>query len=147
MTHAIVEPNEELAVMLLAAGHDEKELRRHAGFSSIRAARDFANRADTKAEVERAVEASRQRLGIKSLACLEQMIDNESTTGRDRVAALRTGLEVSGLLRKDLRRSEARLPHDLSAEELSVMIEQTRAELAARLAKLADQPAALISSS
>jgi len=144
MSQVIAEPNEELGVMLLATGHDEKALRRHAGFPSIRAARAFANRMDTKAEVRRAVDARTLRVGAKGLAAIEYMLDSDSTDGRTRVAAARTALEVAGFLRKDVRVSEPKLPHDLSAAELSVMIEETRAELAARMAKLPRRPPALV---
>lgn len=147
MSQVVTEPNEELAVMLLAAGHDEKALRRHAGFPSLRAARDFASRSDIRAEVERAVEGRRRRLGVKSLAALEQMLDNESTDGRTRVAAARTGLEAAGVLRKDALSAERKLTRELSVAELNQLIAQTREELERAEAAVRPQPAALISSS
>jgi hypothetical protein len=143
MSQVVTDPDTDLAVLLLAAGYDEKALKRHAGFATLRAARDFASRSDTKAEVRRSVEVRALRVGVKGLASIEHLLDSESTDGRTRVAAARTALEVAGFLRKDSRPADPRLPHDLSAAELSVMIEETRAELAARLAKR-DQTIALI---
>jgi len=143
MSRVVTEPNEELAVMLLAAGHDEKALRRHAGFPSIRAARAFASRADTKAEVSRAVEARAMRVGVKGLATIEQVLDSDSTDGRTRVAAARTALEFAGLLRQSARLSPEDQYRALSTEQLGVLIEQTRAELAGKLSKYSSQPAAL----
>lgn len=150
MTQVVAEPNEELAVMLLAAGHDEKVLRRHAGFTSLRAARDFANRSDTRAEVSRAVEARAMRVGVKGLACIEQMLDSDSTDGRTRVAAARTALEFAGLLRRSAHLSPEEKYRALSATELSALIQQTKAELAERTARRAvsgGQPVAAIASS
>lgn len=144
MSHIVAEPNTELAVLLLIAGHDEKVLRRHAGFPSLRAARDFANRSDTMAEVERAVETRRLRIGIKSLAVIEQLLDSDATDGRTRVAAARTGLEAGGILRKDWRSLERKLTRELSVPELNQLIAQTRAELERAEAAARRQPVALI---
>jgi len=146
MSQVIVERNEELAVMLLAAGHDEKALRRHAGFPSLRSARDFANRSDIKSEVRRAVEASAIRVGIKGLRTIEQVLDSETTDGRTRVAAARTALEVAGFLGKDALAAEKKLPRELTAAELDVLIGETRAELERALARVGSgaQPVAVI---
>jgi hypothetical protein len=134
MSQVVEEPNEELAILLLAAGHDEHELKKHAGFATLRAAREFAGRSDTRTEVSRAVDARATRVGIKGLASIEQMLDCESTDGRTRVAAARTALEFAGMLRRVAHVS----PHDkyaaLSAAELSALIEKTKAELAERIA-------------
>jgi hypothetical protein len=143
MSQVIAEPNAELAVLLLAAGHDEKVLRRHAGFASLRDARVFANRADTKTEVSRAVDARAMRVGIKGLATIEQMLDSESTDGRTRVAAARTALEFAGLLRKGAHLSPIDQYRGLSGQELDALIIQTRAELAEKLAKFSSQPATI----
>jgi hypothetical protein len=147
MSQVVAVPNAELAVMLLAAGHDEKALRRHAGFASLRDARNFANNPETQAEVRRAVEPRKMRVGIKSLATIEQLLDSENTDGRTRVSAARAGLEVAGLLDKASRSTETRLPRELSVAELTMMIEQTRAELEASLARRPSQPATLVASS
>jgi hypothetical protein len=136
MTSVTNEPNEELAFLLLAAGHDERELKRHAGFPSLRAAREFASRSDTKAEVSRAVDARAMRVGIKGLTSLEQLLDSESTDGRTRVAAARTALEFAGLLRKGAHLSPEDRYRSLSAEELGVLIAKTKAELDERTACL-----------
>jgi hypothetical protein len=134
MSHATAKLNVELAVMLLAAGHDEKALRQHAGFASLRDVREFASRSDTKAEVRRAAEARGLRVGIKGLASIEQILDSESTDGRTRVAAARTALEVAGFLGKEPLLSEKKATRELSVAELNAMIEATRAELQARIA-------------
>ncbi len=149
MSQAVTEPNTELAILLLAAGHDEKALRRHAGFATRRDARDFASRADTKAQVSQETEARAQRVGIKGLATIELMLDSDSTDGRTRVAAARTALEVAGFLRKDAMASETKLLRELSVPELSAMIEHTRSELerAEARVRVRGQPAALIASS
>lgn len=146
MSQVVAEPNEELAVMLLVAGHDEKVLRRHAGFPSVRAARDFANRSDTRAEVKRAVEVRATRVGIKGLSTIEQLLDSEATDGRTRVAAARTALEVAGFIGKDSLVAEKKLPRELSAAELNVLIAETRAELERAQARARVQPVATIAS-
>jgi hypothetical protein len=147
MSQVVTEPDTELAVMLLAAGHDEKALWRHAGFASLRDARNFANLLDTRAEVERVVEADRRRLGIKSMREIEKLLDSENTDGRMRVSAARLGLEAAGFLDKAPRSTETKLPREYSVAQLTVMIEATRAELEARIAMQSGQPAALIASS
>lgn len=146
MTDIIVEPNEELAIILLAAGQDEKALRELAGFPSVRAARAFANRPDIKAEVTRAVDARGTRVGVKGLATLEQILDSPSTDGRTRVAAVRTALEFAGHLRRGSRASVEDQYRGLSVEELRVLIDQTRAELGGRMANVSGQPPALSAS-
>lgn len=144
MTKLVAEPDEELAVWLLAAGHDERDLRRKAGFASVRDARAFAARADVRAEVQREAEARVRRLGLKGMSNLEDLLDSDSTDGRTRVAAARTAMEVGGLLRRDARASEVKQLRELSAAELSELIEETRADLERRLAARALDQARLI---
>lgn len=146
MSHVVAEPNEELAIMLLADGHDEKELRRHAGFASLRDARAFAARPDVRAEVQRAADARARRLGLKAMNSLEGLLDSDSTDGRTRVAAARTAMEVGGLLRRDARVSETKHLRELTAAELSDLIEETRADLERRVAAHALHQARLIAS-
>jgi len=151
MSQVVAEPNEELAILLLAAGHDEHELRKHAGYPSLRAAREFASRSDTRSEVSKAVEARAARVGIKGLAAIEQMLDSDLTDGRTRIAAARTALEFAGMLRKGAQPSPEDKYRSLSAPELSVLIAQTKAELAERTARRApsdsSHPVTVIASS
>jgi hypothetical protein len=135
MSQVVAEPNEDLAILLLAAGHDERGLKRHAGFASLRAAREFVSRADTKTEVSRAVDARAMRVGIKGLATIEQLLDSASTDGRTRVAAARTALEFAGLLRKGAHLSPEDRYRALSPTELQALIVQTKTELAERTAR------------
>jgi len=147
MSQVVVEPNEELAILLLAAGHDEHELRKHAGFPSLRAAREFAGRSDIRTEVSRDVDARAMRVGIKGLVSIEQLLDSDSTDGRTRVAAARTALEFAGMLRKGAHLSPEDQYRALSPTELEALIAQTKAELAARTARLEAsnaQPVAVI---
>ena len=150
MSQVVAEPNEELGILLLAAGHDEHELKKHAGFPSLRAARAFASRPDTRAEVSKAVEARAMRVGIKGLASIEQMLDSESTDGRTKAAVARTALEFAGMLRKGGQVSPEEKYRALSAPELAVLIAQTKAELAERTARRiasdTAQPVAVIAS-
>jgi hypothetical protein len=136
MNALLKQPNVELAIVLLADGHDAKLLRKHCGFPSHRAARDFMNASDTRSAVRELVRERAGRLGIKSLRRLEQLVDDENVEARVAVAAARTGLEVGGLLHKD-----AAVPiknmSDLSVAEINELIAQTKRELEAALRRQA----------
>src|SRR5436190_20723934 len=138
-------PDTELAVALIAEGHDAHFLRQHAGFATLRDAREFMARSDTKVEVRRQVGERTSRLGFKSMAALEQLLDSDSTDGRTRVAAARTGLEVAGLMRRDQPLSDKVL-RELTVPELAALIEQTKSEIERLRTKVLSrsQPVALI---
>lgn len=141
------EPDSDLAVALIAEGHDARYLREHAGFGTLRDAREFMARSETKAAVRRQIEERSSRLGLKSMAALERLLDSDSTDGRTRVAAARTGLEVAGLMRREQPLSDKEL-RELTVPELAVLIEQTKAEIERLQSKAMsrNQPVALISS-
>lgn len=68
------------------------------------------------------------------MVCLEQILSTPQTDLRAQVLAIRTGLEVSG----DLKRENAaptKSVRELSAEELGELIAATQAELDARLGR------------
>jgi hypothetical protein len=148
MSLIATEPDSELAVVLIAEGHDAHFLREHAGFATVRDARVFMARSEIKAEVGRLVEEARSRLGFKSVATLERLLDSDSTDGRTRVAAARTGLEIAGLMRRDQPLSGKAL-RELTVPELAELIEHTKSEIERLQAKVRSrsQPVALIASS
>lgn len=115
-------------MQLLADGHDVRALRRFAGFQNLREARDFARTPEVRAAVAERVRERAVRLGARSLRRLQELLDSPTTDGRTLVAAARTGLEVSGLLRKDAVLPTKRL-EELSVAELTEMIESTKREL------------------
>jgi ABC-type sugar transport system ATPase subunit len=147
MSLVTIEPDTELAVALIAEGHDAHYLRDHAGFATLRDAREFIARSETKTAVRRQVEERSSRLGFKSMAALERLLDSDSTDGRTRVAAARTGLEVAGLMRRDQPLSDKVL-RELTVPELAELIAQTKAEIEQLQSKAMSrsQPVTLISS-
>src|SRR5436190_15831615 len=94
-------PNEDLALQLLADGHDVRTLRRFAGFQTLKAARDFTRRTETQDEVRRLVADRIASLGAKAIARLGDLLDSDTTDGRTLVAASRTLMEAAGHLRRD----------------------------------------------
>ena len=129
-------PNTELAVTLLAAGCTQAYVRRHAGFASARDCAAFCRDPDTVAAVELAGRARAQRLGKRAMVKLEQLVSRDHTDLRAQVLAVRTALEVSGDLKRD-HSPPVKNVRDLSVAELSALIDSTREELNARVARLA----------
>lgn len=122
-------PNAELAVELLAGGADEKTLRRFAAFPSLRVAREFMSDVSTQRAVDELVRHRSRRVGALAISKLEAMLKDTSLDGRTAVAAIRTGLEVSGLMRKDGLPPPSRPMAELSVAELNELISETKAEL------------------
>lgn len=146
MTLETSAPNEELALELLAAGHDARALRKHAGFASLPAARSFIRLPETRDEVQRLVADRIARLGSKAVARLGDLLDSDSTDGRTLVAAARTLMEAAGHLRRD-HSVPIKTYAELSVAELNALIRQTRAELERAQAMARPQPVARIASS
>lgn len=146
MTLPVTALNEDLALQLLADGHDVRALRRFAGFQSLKEARDFARRTETHDEVRRLVADRIARLGAKAVSRLGELLDSDSTDGRTLVAAARTLMEAAGHLRRD-HSVPIKTYAELSVAELNALIVQTRGELEAKLAERSAQPLALIASS
>jgi hypothetical protein len=132
MSALVKQPNAELAIELLADGHDAQSLRKHCGFTSLRAARDFMNEPDTRSAVRELTRERTARLGMKSLIRLESLVDDDNLEPRVAVAAARAGLETAGFLGKDSVLPVKELA-DLSVAELNVLIDSTRRELEAAL--------------
>jgi hypothetical protein len=126
-------PNTELAVILLASGCTLAYVRAQCGFESLRAVTAFAR----DGEVARAVaEQSRlraDRVGTRALVRLEQLLAEQHTDLRATVLAVRTGLEVGGILKRDAAQP-VKTVRELSVPELNQLIESTRAELDSRIA-------------
>ncbi len=128
-------PNTELAVILLASGCTQNYIRRQCGFETARECSTFCRDSDTLREVE-AVSAERvRRVGKRALVSLEKILSEEHTDLRAHVLAIRTGLEVSGDLKRD-HAAPVKSVRELSVPELNQLIDATRAELDARITRL-----------
>lgn len=128
-------PNTALAVILLAAGQSQSYIRQQCGFETARQCAAFCRDADTLREVE-AVSAERvRRVGKRALVSLEKILSEEHTDLRAHVLAIRTGLEVSGDLKRD-HSAPVKSVRELSVPELNQLIDATRAELDARITRL-----------
>src|SRR4051812_4289952 len=124
MTLPATSPNEDLALQLLADGHDVRTLRRFASTQNLKAARDFARRTETQEEVRRLVADRIARLGSKAVARLGDLLDSATTDGRTLVAAARTLMEAAGHLRRD-HAAPIKTYAELSVPELNALITQT----------------------
>jgi hypothetical protein len=127
-----VEPNTELAIVLLASGQTQQYVRQQCGFETLRDVQAFARDDDVRAAVKEQRAQRVQRIGDCALVSLEKIVNAEHKDLRAQVLAIRTALEVGGALAKD-----AALPvkevSDLSVSELNELIASTKAELAQRL--------------
>jgi hypothetical protein len=146
MTLQAAAPNEDLALQLLADGNDVQTLRRFAGFRSLKEARDFTRRIETRDEVRRLVEDRKAHLGAKAISRLGALIDSHTTDGRTLVAASRTLMEAAGHLRRD-HSIPVKTYAELTVPELNALITQTKCELERLQAESRTQPVAFIASS
>jgi hypothetical protein len=126
--------NEQIALELLADGHDVRAIWRDAGFRNLTEARAYARLPETRDEVERLVADRLARLSARSVARLGELIESKTTDGRTIVAASRTLMEAAGRFRRDSQIPLKQL-RELSAAELGVLIAETRAELEQARAK------------
>ena len=128
------EPDAELAVILLAAGMSQDYIRVKCGFESRRAVQAFCRDDDVRREAQELSAERSKRVGKRALVCLEEILNTPQTDLRAKVLAIRTGLEVSG----DLKRENAapvKSVRELTAGELGELIAATRAELDARIGR------------
>lgn len=137
------EPDTELAVILLAAGCSQTFIRTRCGFGSNRAVQAFCRDADVRHEAQELASERVKRIGKRASVCLEQILNTPQTDLRAQVLAIRTGLELSG----DLKRENA-LPvknvRELTAAELGELIAATKAELNERIGRYRADSAATL---
>jgi len=129
-----VGPNAELAVILLAAGCSQSYIRKQCGFESQRAVQAFCRDEDTRREAAELTGERAKRLGRRALVNLEQILGTAQPDLRAHVLAIRTALEVSGDLR-DAHSAPIKSVRELSVPELSQLIDATKQELNARVAR------------
>ena len=134
LTHNAEGPNTELAVILLASGCTLAYVRKACGFESMRAASAFAQDAEVQGAVGRAAGQRAQRIGNRAMVRLERILAEEHTDLRATVLAVRTGLELSGALKRD-HAAPIKAVSDLTVPELNQLIASTRAELDSRISQ------------
>ena len=128
------EPDHVLAVTLLAAGCTQAYVRHKCGFESRRQCEAFCRDPDTRQLVAVVSQERAQRLGKRAMVKLEQLVSRDHTDLRAQVLAVRTALEVSGDLKRD-HSPPIKSVRELSVAELATLIDSTRAELNARIAR------------
>ena len=75
-----------------------------------------------------------KRIGKRASVCLEQILNTPQTDLRAQVLAIRTGLELSGDLKRE-NTAPAKSVKELTAGELGELIAVTRVELAERIGR------------
>lgn len=129
---SLAAPDCQLAVYLLAAGCTHSYVRHRAGFDSVRAVATFAREDSTRQAIEEQGQDRARRVGKRALVRLEKLLAEEHTDLRATVLAIRTGLEVSGELKRD-HGAPVKTVRELTVPELNQLIESTRKELEARI--------------
>jgi len=127
------EPDTELAVMLLAAGTDPAVIREKCGFPTMKACRAFLRDPETAAAARVLGNERQERVGNRAMVELERVLVADHDDLRARVLAIRTALEVSGQMRREVAPPVRRVD-ELSVAELGELIESTRAEISRRVA-------------
>jgi len=130
-------PDNELAVVLLAAGCSQSFIRSRCGFESQRAVQVFCRDEDVRREAAELTAERAKRVGKRALVSLEQILHAPQTDLRAHVLAIRTALEVSGDLKRD-HSAPVKSVRELSVGELNELIAATRAELDARVTRYQD---------
>ena len=130
-------PDNELAVVLLAAGCSQSFIRSRCGFESQRAVQVFCRDEDVRREAAELTAERAKRVGKRALVSLEQILHAPQTDLRAHVLAIRTALEVSGDLKRD-HSATVKSVRELSVGELNELIAATRAELDARVTRYQD---------
>jgi len=128
------EPDTELAVILLAAGCSQTFIRTRCGFGSNRAVQAFCRDDDVRREAGELAAERVKRIGKRATVCLEQILNTPQTDLRAQVLAIRTGLELSGELKRE-NAAPVKSVRELTAGELGELIAATRAELDARITR------------
>ena len=128
------EPDTELAVILLAAGCSQTFIRTRCGFESNRAVQAFCRDEDVRREAHELAAERVKRIGKRASVCLEQILNTPQTDLRAQVLAIRTGLELSGDLKRE-NTAPAKSVKELTAGELGELIAVTRVELAERIGR------------
>lgn len=132
---ATAEPDRELAVILLASGCTHSYVRRQCGFQTMRDVATFARDSDVRQEVEAVAGDRVRRIGKRAMVRLERLLSTEHTDLRATVLAVRTGLELSGDLKREAT-APVKSVRELTVPELSALIDSTRAELNQRVSRL-----------
>ncbi len=132
VSHCGEGPNTELAVILLASGCTLAYVRKACGFESMRAVSGFAGDGEVARAVQELGAQRAKRIGNRAMVRLERILAEEHTDLRATVLAVRTGLELSGMLKKD-HGAPVKAVSDLTVSELNELIASTRAELEARI--------------
>ena len=128
------EPDTELAVILLAAGCSQTFIRTRCGFGTNRAVQAFCRDADVRREAQELAADRVKRIGKRASVCLEQILNTPQTDLRAQVLAIRTGLELSGELKRD-NAAPVKNVRELTAAELGELIAATKAELSERIGR------------
>jgi hypothetical protein len=130
-----VEPNTELAIVLLASGQTQQFIRQQCGFETLRDVQAFAKDDDVRAAVKEQRTQRVQRIADSALVSLETLLAQEHKDLRAQVLAIRTALECSGELygKHDAGRVPVKNVADLSVSELNELIASTKRELNERL--------------
>jgi len=126
-------PDTELAVTLLASGCSQSFIRQRCGFESSRAVQAFCRDEEVRRAVAEQGNERARTIGNRALVRLERILAEEHTDLRATVLAVRTGLEVAGVLKRDLA-APLKTVRELSVPELNQLIAATKAELEDRIA-------------
>ena len=126
-------PDTELAVMLLASGCTQAFIRQRCRFESARAVSAFCRDDEVRRAVLAASSERAQTIGNRAMVRLQRILSEEHTDLRATVLAVRTGLEVGGMLKRDAM-APVKTVRELTVPELNQLISATRAELEERIA-------------
>ena len=129
------EPNTELAIILLASGCTHSYVRQQCGFPTLKAVANFARDDETRREVEAVAGDRVRRIGKRALVRLERILSESHTDLRATVLAVRTGLELSGDLKREAL-APVKSVRELTVGELTTLIDSTKAELRERVSRL-----------
>jgi len=127
-------PNTELAVILLSSGCTLAYVKAQCGFESMRAVSAFASDGEVARAVSELAGQRAKRIGNRAMVRLERILAEEHTDLRATVLAVRTGLELSGQLKRD-HDAPTKAVSDLSVAELNQLIDSTKAELDSRISR------------
>lgn len=124
-------PDTDLAIILLASGCTQAFIRTRCHFDSAAAVARFCRDPETVAAVTEHATQRARTIGNRAMVRLEKILSEDHSDLRATVLAVRTGLEVGGVLRRDPA-PPVRTVRELSVAELSQLIEATKREISAR---------------
>lgn len=124
-------PDTDLAIILLASGCTQAFVRSRCRFESSAAVARFCRDPETVTAVAEHAAQRARTIGNRAMVRLERILSEEHTDLRATVLAVRTGLEVGGVLRRDPA-PPLKTVRELSVAELSALIEATKREISAR---------------